>query len=176
MMSKLTNFLFGNIPFSCVSIYSLEESIEKLSEETKRSVFQSLTKQNAVGIVTESNVRLQRVIPMFGNSFKPIFVGQFNTKSGKVEIEGKFTTFAISKVFMVFWLGFAAFWTVGATIKTYDTWISNPERFDVEPILMFFPLIGLAFFVVGIVFFKGCWRLSIRDIDYLKNVITKALS
>lgn len=113
---------------------------------------------------------------MFGNSFKPIFVGKFHQKNGNVFLEGKFTTFIFSKIFMFFWLTFAAFWTLLAFFNTAATLVTDIQRIGNEPTQILFLIIGAAFFVIGILFIKGCWRLSSKDMEYLKEVICKALS
>jgi hypothetical protein len=74
MLTRVFNFLFGNVPVQFPSEFPLSESVARLRARTKRSVFVSLFERSAAGPVTGSRVRLQRVIPLFGNSFKPIFV------------------------------------------------------------------------------------------------------
>jgi hypothetical protein len=83
MSSWLADILYGSRPAEFVSHYSLQESVEKLRAVTARSMFPSLTKQSAVGTVAEHKVRLQRVIPMVRNSFKPFFFGHFEFGTGK---------------------------------------------------------------------------------------------
>ena len=173
MIKKLDAFLFGNIPFYCESKYSLEESVIRLKGDTKRSVFSSLFKQNAVGKVSASKVSLQRVIPFFGNSFKPIFVGKFREEKGKVYLKGKFTTFLFSKIFMAVWFSFALLWTALAIMQVSQTFATQADRPLVE--LFLFPLGGVAFIGIGVLIIKFCWKLSAKDIDYLKKVIVEAL-
>ena len=174
MIKKLDAFLFGNIPFSCESNFSLEESVIHLKENTKRSVFSSLFKQKAAGKVSASKVRLQRVIPFFGNSFKPILVGKFKEKNGKVYLEGKFTTFLLSKIFMTVWFSFALFGTALAIIQVARTFANQTDRLPFEALL--FPVGGITFIGVGVLFIKLCWRLSVKDIGYLKKVVVEALT
>ncbi len=173
MIKKIDTFLFGNIPFACESKYSLEESVTRLRENTKRSVFSSLFKQKAAGKVSASKVSLQRVIPFFGNSFKPIFVGKFKETKGGVYLEGKFTTFLLSKIFMTVWFSFAILWTALAVIQITQTFSTQADRLLVE--LVLFPLGGIIFIGIGVLFIKFCWKLSAKDIDYLKKVIAEAL-
>ena len=174
MIKKLDTFLFENIPFSCESKFSLEDSVFRLRENTKRSVFSSLFKQKAAGRVSSSKVSLQRVIPFFGNSFKPIFVGKFKEEKGRVYLEGKFTTFLLSKIFMAVWFSFALLWTVIAIIQVAETFSSQTDRLSYEAFL--FPVGGIIFIGIGVLFIKLCWRLSAKDIDYLKNVVVEALT
>jgi len=176
MVRNIFSFLFGEIPYSLKSDYPLEESISRLKEATKDSLWQSWSNENAVGKVSNSGIRLQRVIPKFGNSFKPTFVGKLVARNGMVKLEGKFTMFLFTKFFMTFWLAFAAFWTIGASIKLQEVWATNPGRFESQPILMFFPLLGLGLLIIGVVLLKGGWKLSSGDIDYLKQVFETALT
>jgi hypothetical protein len=174
MIKKLDTFLFGNIPFYCESEFSLEDSVSRLKNNTQRFVFSSLFKQKAAGKVCVSKVRLQRVIPFFGNSFKPILVGEFKEENGRVCLEGKFTTFLFSKIFMTVWFSFALLWTALAIIKFAQASADHTNRLPFEALL--FPAVGIAFIGIGVLFIKLCWRLSINDIDYLKKVVVAALS
>ncbi len=174
MIKKLDTFLFGNILFSCESEFSLEDSVIRLKENTKRSVFSSLFKQKAAGKVCASKVSLQRVIPFFGNSFKPILVGKFKEEKGIVYFNGKFTTFLLSKIFMAVWFSFALFWTALAIIQVAETFSNQTDRLPFEAFL--FPVFGVAFIGIGVLFIKLCWRLSAKDMDYLKKVVIEALT
>ena len=76
MVQRFFYFLFGNVPARFSSEFSVRESVKRLRERTKRSVFSAILREAAVGPVSESGVRLQRVLPLFANSVKPIFVGK----------------------------------------------------------------------------------------------------
>jgi hypothetical protein len=95
-MKKMMVYIFPCIPASFKSDYTLEESVSNLRKATNRTVFSNLFKQSAVGRVDKTKVRLQRVIPFFGNSFKPIFVGNFVERDSGVFLDGKWTTFLFS--------------------------------------------------------------------------------
>lgn len=174
MIKKIDTYLFGNIPFSCESKFPLEDSVIRLKENTKRSVFSALFKQRAVGKVSVLKVRLQRVIPFFGNSFKPILVGKFKEENGRVYLDGKFTTFLLSKIFMAVWFSFALLWTALAIIQVAQSFSNQTDRPFLEAFL--FPVGGIVFIGIGILFIKLCWRLSAKDIDYLKKVVVEALT
>jgi hypothetical protein len=173
MLEKIESFLFGNIPFSCGSNYSLEESVIRLRENTKRSVFSSIFIQKAAGKVSASKVRLQRVIPFFGNSFKPIFVGKFEERKGGIYLEGKFTTLMLSKIFTTVCFGFAFFWSVLAILQLANKFSTQADRLHIG--LFLFPLAGFAFICIGVLLIKLCWKLSVKDIDFLEKVIVEAL-
>jgi hypothetical protein len=167
MGSWLADILYGSRPAEFVSRYSLQESVEKLRAVTARSVFSSLTKQSAVGTVAEHKVRLQRVIPMVRNSFKPFFFGHFEVRNGQTILVGHFTMHWFVKGFMSVWLGFCLFWTATAVFGE----LSKPAQ-----VQWWFPLAGVAMFCLGVVFVRGCQWLSRNDEEWLSAVIRKGLS
>jgi hypothetical protein len=176
MFLQLHHFLFPHVPFEVSTSFSLQDSVERLRGATKRSVFSAFFNQAAVGPVDARRVRLQRVIPMFGNSFKPIFVGRFEEIEGRIVLRGTFTMFLFSKVFMSVWLSFALFWTVSVTIATLLSGISSPTSAPCSASApLWFPLIGLSFLCIGVLFIRVCWWFSRGDIDYLKTVMSNAL-
>lgn len=176
LIKGIFNALYGDVPARFSSEFPLTESVARLRERTGRSIFASLFHESAVGPVTESRVRLQRVIPFFGNSFKPIFAGAFRQKQGRVFLEGRFTMFLFSKVFMTIWLTFALMWTIVAVLVVLRVVRDDPGRLGGGSATLLFPIIGLGFFVVGIVFIRFCWWLSRSDIAYLSSVIQQALA
>ena len=175
-IKRFFDFLYSDIPASFTSDFPLTVSVERLRERTNRTVFSALLRQAAVGPVTESRVRLQRVIPLFGNSFKPIFVGRFERIEGRVVLRGRFTMFLFSKIFMTLWLAFARFWTTIAAAAVLETVTRKDVTFQDDPMKLFSPLIGVVFFLVGIAFVRGCWWLSRGDIAFLTSVIQNALT
>src|SRR5215469_18474481 len=94
------------------SAFGLGESVDRLKAATRRSVFVSMARQAAVGRVSAERVVLQRVIPMFGNSFKPFFVGRFIERDGRVFLVGQFRMLWLVRVFMTFWFGMIALMAV----------------------------------------------------------------
>ena len=160
------NLIYGADPKEFVSSFGLDESVQRLSAAVGRSVFSSLTKQMAVGKVSESAVRLQRVIPMVGNSFKPFFIGAFVKDGDRVVLKGRFTMSLYSKIFMSIWFGFLAFWTVLALLpflaQDSHTW--------------WFPFFGVGMFAAGIALVWGCKWLARNDAAWLTTVIQEALS
>jgi hypothetical protein len=147
------------------SAFDLAESVDRLRAATKKSVFQAVSNQQAVGTVTETRVSLQRVIPMMGNSFKPFFVGCFVESSGKIVLRGRFTMQWFAKLFMAFWFGLNGLMMaamVVAVIASAKAWI------------------GVAFTVGMLCFGLGMVRLgqwfSRNDPIWLSNVINAALA
>ena len=105
MIGSALKFLYGSTPAEFKSEFDLSESVERLRAATKRSALGVLAQQAAAGRVSESRVRLQRVIPMFGNSFKPFFIGRFEQRGGGVFLAGRFTMLFLAKAFMTVWFG-----------------------------------------------------------------------
>jgi hypothetical protein len=175
MLKRFFNFLYGDIPVRFPSDFALMKSVERLRERTRRSVFSALFRQAAVGPVSESRVRLQRVIPLFANSFKPIFVGRFHQSHGRVVLEGRFTMFLFSKIFMTSWMAFALVWTAVALAATLRAVGQNHTKLYEGAVALLVPLVGVLFFLVGVGFLRGCWWLSRNDMVFLVSVIEAAL-
>ncbi|MFZ0500499.1 MAG: hypothetical protein WAU49_09630 [Steroidobacteraceae bacterium] len=82
--------------------------MDRLKAATRRSVFQAMARQAAVGKVSAQRVALQRAMPMFGNSFKPFFIGRFIEREGRVFLVGQFRVVLPVRIFMAFWFGVLA--------------------------------------------------------------------
>jgi hypothetical protein len=166
MFRHLYNLLYGSAPAEFKSGLTLEESIRRLSEATRRSVFSTLTREAAVGKVSKERVSLLRFTPVFGNAFKPRFIGQFHLQHGQVVLSGRFTMMLFVKIFMTYWFGFCVLWTCGATVAA----IFSPQT----PWLL--PFGGVLMFAVGVGFIAFAKQISTNDIQWLTNVIQRALS
>jgi hypothetical protein len=166
MMRWFGNLIYGAAPKEFLSSFGLEESVQRLSAATGRSIFSSFTSQMAVGKVTQSQVRLQRTIPMVGNGFKPFFIGSFVSEGGRVVLKGRFTMSIYSKIFISIWFGFLACWTVLALLVFL---IRDPGAW-------WLPLFGVGMFAFGIALVRGCQWLARNDAAWLSRVIDKALS
>jgi len=175
MLRIIRNLLYRGIPARFDSDFPLEDSVRRLREATKRSVFSELTRQSAVGTVSERKVKLQRVIPFFGNSWKPIFIGEFLIDHGRVVLDGQFTMFTSTKVFNTIWFGFAIVWTLLSCFFAVGTAVAPNLPPDVR-LTVLFPLIGIAFICVGLLMVRFGWWSSRGDIAYLSNVIKQALT
>src|SRR5580700_6339336 len=90
MMHSLRRLLYESTPAEFRSAYSVAESVERLRAATKRSTFAAIGEAAAVGKVSQDGVRLQRVTPMVHNSFKPFFVGRFESRDGATLLTGRF--------------------------------------------------------------------------------------
>ena len=158
--------LFGTKAAEFLSDYPLEESVNHLSAVVKRSVFSALTKQELVGRVSLSKVSVQRVVPFFGNSFKPFFIGAFQIKDGKVVLSGNFTIHPFTKVFMTLWLGFCIFFILMGMIVFFD---KNQDN-------AFIALGGVGFMLFGVGLIRFCQWISHGDVEWISTKIARALS
>lgn len=147
------------------SSFGLAESVERLKAVTRHWAMFTLSREAAVGTVTESRVSLQRVIPMVRNSFKPLFIGRFQVRQNQVVLTGRFALHWSVKLFMGFWFGFCALFTASTLIAAVPAQHAT-----------MLPLVGLAMMACGI----GLMRISVwfsrNDRAWLSDVIRTALS
>jgi hypothetical protein len=158
--------LFESTPAEFRSAFDLAESVERLRLATKRSAFASLDETAAVGHVAEHRVRLQRVIPMVRNSFKPIFVGRFERRGGGIVLTGRFSMSPVVKVVMTFWFGMVGMFALVALLGGVAPNGPHALLFRLQPLLM----IGLGFAIVA----AGKW-FARNDAAWLSDVMTEAL-
>ncbi len=166
MFHWLTRLLYGSTPAEFVSAYGLSESVARLVAATKRSALSSWGETSAVGKVSESDVRLQRMIPMVRNSFKPFFLGRFEVRDGVTVLTGRFTLAPFVKIFMTIWFGMLLL--IGGTIvlNAVKAPGSAPSFAVFQPLLM----AGGGVLLVAF----GQW-LSRNDVAWLSSVIGRAL-
>ena len=165
MVRWFFQFLYGSIPVRFESPYSAPEAMARLSAVVKPSVLSSLVAECAVGTVTSKKVRLQRVIPLVGNAWKPFFYGSFSAAATGSVLEGTFKFSVFTRIFMSVWFSFIAFWTLLATGTVLT---KSPSQF-------WFPLFGVGMFAVGIGMVRtGKW-FARNDVAWLTRVIGQAL-
>ena len=154
---------FQSQGFEFPSAYGLAESVARLKAATRRSVFSDMAHQAAVGRVSERRVRLQRSVPLVGNSFKPFFVGRFIERAGHVVLVGQFRMLWLVRVFLAVWFGVLTVGTVSWTV------LREPHQWTA---------IGacLAMYAAGGALVYGGQWLSRKDAAYLSSVIRSALS
>jgi len=164
MFRWIKEAIVGSAPVEFESAFDLPESVNRLKAASRRWAFSSMGREFAAGSVSASRVSLQRVIPMVGNSFKPFFVGRFEQHDGKVLLTGRFAMHWLVKVFMAFWLGFFALFTVAGIAAAMRT-----------PKAAAMPLMSglMLLFGLGLVRLGG-W-FSRRDPAWLSEIISTAL-
>lgn len=150
------------------SAFSLAESVERLKGATRRRIFSrsAMAHESAVGRVSAQRVVLQRVIPMFGNSFKPFFVGRFVEREGRVFLVGRFRMLWLVRIFMAVWLGAVAVGTVFVATSSRASIHWRDHQFIAGAVML-----GAGVALLGF----GRW-LSRNDPAWLSRMIKDALS
>ena len=164
MFRWLWRLLFESTPVEFRSAFGLDDSLERLRAATKRSVFSALSETSAVGKVSEKCVRLQRAIPMVGNSFKPFFLGRFHSSGGNVLLVGRFTMLPVVKVFMCIWFGLLI---LLGLVLLFGAISKGPLPAVLAPFVMVCAGVAMLAF--------GKW-LARNDIAWLSGVIEGALT
>lgn len=160
VMSAIARLLYGSIPATFKSAFGLAESVARLCAATKQFGF-FLTQPAAVGSVSETHVKLRRVVPLLRNSFKPFFFGRFEQRDDGVYLTGRFTTPLAVKVFMSFWLaGVLAIAIPLAAVRNAPWWARLPP----------FGLLAFGLALIGV----GTW-LGRNDAAWLSDVIQRSL-
>lgn len=165
MVRWFFQFLYCAIPVRFVSPYSAHEAMARLSAVVKPSVLSSFSGQCAVGTVTEKKVRIQRVIPLVGNAWKPFFYGSFSASGTGAVLEGAFKFSVFTRAFMSIWFGFIALWTLLATATVLT---KSPSDF-------WFPLFGVGMFAAGVAMVRAGKWFARNDVAWLTEVIVQAL-
>jgi hypothetical protein len=165
-MIRWLGLLYESTPAEFRGAYSIAESVERLRAATKRSAFWAIGEGAAVGKVSADIVRLQRVTPMIRNSFKPFFVGHFESRDGVTLLIGQFGMSMFTKVFMTFWLGMVALFAVGFLVGSLNSTASYPRQIVIGPFLMLIAGLGLVAL--------GKW-FARNDAAWLSGVIAQAL-
>jgi hypothetical protein len=165
MFRWVRSLLYESAPAEFRSVYSIDESVRRLSAVTSRWRF-SLGETQAVGKVSAGSVRLQRVIPMVRNGFKPFFVGRFETREGGTVLTGHFGMSVFTKIFMTFWLGMVALFSVAFLTAYFRSPNTNSAWLPAGPLFMLVAGLGLVRL--------GQW-FARNDVAWLSGVITRAL-
>ncbi|WP_426662844.1 hypothetical protein [Rhodanobacter aciditrophus] len=154
----------GSEPVEFVSSYGLAESVERLKAATKKWSLFNVSEQAAAGRVSEARVSLQRVIPMVGNSFKPVFVGRFEQAQGKVVLTGRFRLSWFARLFMAYWFGFCALFVALSLVAAIH-----------KPPAALMSLAGAGMFALGLGMTRLFAWFSRNDPVWLSEVIRTAL-
>ncbi|MDE3073159.1 MAG: hypothetical protein KGJ63_10535 [Pseudomonadota bacterium] len=154
----------GSEPVEFISAYGLAESVARLKAATKRWSLFNVSGEAAVGRVSETRVSLRRVIPMIGNSFKPVFTGRFGHAHGQVVLTGRFGLGWSVKLFMAYWFGFCVLFVV----------LSLPAVAH-KSAAAFMPLAGIGMFALGLGMTRLFAWFSRGDPAWLSAVIREAL-
>ena len=157
----------GTEPVEFASSFGIDESVSRLCAVTRRNTFLSQFDMNecVAGNVRTDRVALQRITPLFHNSFRLKFIGKFESNYGKAILRGRFVMSLFTRIFMAFWFGMlfliGVFGCLALAASPGTSWILP---------LSCAGMIGLGLAVVR----AGLW-LSRDDPETLAQVIGKAL-
>ena len=88
----------------------LPQAVDRLSHAARKPVLQATwgasSDSSLVGRVTRDDVRLHKVTPLFGNIFKPIFVGKFYVQDHKIYLRGTFEMGLVARLSIWFPVAF----------------------------------------------------------------------
>jgi hypothetical protein len=158
------HFLFYKIPISYESRFPLDLSIQLLRDAVRSrwNPFPMVT--GVYGKVSENSVRLYRVIPLWHNSFAPIFRGRFEVENGKVVLRGAYSTHPLVLAFAIIWLTVVIF--------AQAVMLFLAARLGTFQILYLIPsaMCLFLFFLIR----TGKW-LSRNDISYISGIIEESL-
>lgn len=165
-MKKISDFLYGSEPLKLQFDMPIETATERLNANVHKSSFMPASAERMEGNVDTEHVEIERVIPLVGNAFKPVFVGKFSEEGGKTILTGVFRFHRFVQVFMTFWFGITTLWLITVSINALST-ASNT---------WYFPLYGLMMLAMGVGMVKiGKW-FSRNDRQWLKEHISHAIA
>lgn len=171
LLERIGQYLFPATAAEFESDFPTEESVTRLRAATRRRVLPWVAREFVAGPVSRTGVRLQRVQPLFSNSFRPIFAGRFSRRpNGRVVLEGTFRMSVPVRAFTALTLAFVVIWIMFAVALA----IRFPDDGGLRRWL--FPLAGVAFLFIEVQGLRLACRLSKGDVDVLSAVITRALT
>jgi hypothetical protein len=146
---------------------TLDEAIARLAAATERSRKLFSVTEYMFGRVSAPEVRLERVMPTFRNSWKPVFTGHFIEANGTVVLIGTFGAAYFTRIFMHVFVAFGVLWSIGAFWSLHKT----PGQ-QLPP---WFPFAGLGMATLGLVISRIFERISRGDVIWLSDRIAGAL-
>src|SRR5262245_26785872 len=174
LLLNVVRELLGGVSVQFGSAYSLEESIRRLRAQTEKGRSTVSSDVWTLGQFSGEKVSLHKVKGGWRNSFRAFFKGKFRLETNGVLLEGQFTRPLVIKIFMGFWFGFVALWTLVSCFFALST-VLMPDKTLGVSLTILFPLFGASMLIVGYMLVRlGAWW-SRGDIAYLSGVIVQAL-
>jgi len=146
---------------------TLDDAIARLAAATESSRKLFSVTEYLFGRVSAADVRLERVMPTFHNSWKPMFTGHFVEANGAVVLIGTFGAAYFTRMFMRVFMAFGVLWSIGALWSLHKT--------PGQQLPVWFPFAGLGMAVLGLVISRIFGRISRGDITWLSDRISGAL-
>lgn len=164
-MNKIAQFLYASEPLEIVFDVPVDMAVARLSSKVNRTYFSNFKSQRMVGRVSEDDVVIQRVIPMVQNSFKPVFIGAFESEENQTSLNGVLRFHRIVQIFMTFWFLCVALFTIQSLM--HFSMVDGSDWLSV--------IVSLAMLLFGILLVKiGKW-FSRNDKAWLTKAITSAI-
>jgi hypothetical protein len=168
--------LFAKKSVSFASEYGLEESVQRLQAAIKKPLWIPFVPQKGVaGKVSAAKVALYYLNPRIANSFAPHYRGSFQTRNGKVFLDGHFSMHPFSKACCALWFGLLAVMGIFAITLTLWDFISPSGKN--HTLLSFLITIGslsaMACCGIGLLTFSK-W-LARNDEGHISETISSAL-
>ena len=164
-MKKLWFFLYGTENFKLEFDIPIDQAVENLKSKVSPSFFSRFGFERMVGYVSSDCVKVQRIVPMMKNSFKPVFVASFSVEGNKTILSGFFRFHRFVQIFMTFWFCFVSLWTLMASLTLVD----DPSAW----ILLFVSALMFSF-GIGLVTL-GKW-FARNDQNWLKDNVCHAIN
>jgi len=164
-MKRIFDFLYGTEEVQIEFDVPIDVAVTNLQSRVSGSVLSLLGSEGMFGQVRNHTVKLHRVIPMVGNSFKPFLIGSFSTCDNKTVLSGVFRFHRLVQVFLTFWFAFSALLIVLLSVATFDNYSQT----------LFSPLFGMMFLGGGVAMVNiGRW-FARNDKEWLKRSIRDAV-
>jgi hypothetical protein len=147
--------------------WTLDEAIARLAAATESSRKLFSVTEHMFGRVSAADVRLERVMSMFRNSWKPVFTGHFVEANGAVVLIGTFGAAYSTRMFMRVFVALGVLWSIDAFWSLHKT--------PGHQLPAWFPFAGLGMAALGYVTSRIFARISRGDILWLSDRIAGAL-
>ncbi|ASJ74426.1 hypothetical protein [Granulosicoccus antarcticus] len=106
-MKSIFHSIYGSEILEMAFDVPTDLAISRLKAKVRRFGFFHGGSPKIVGFVGVNSVKLERSAAFVTNSFRPVFVGHFETEINTTKLSGVFRLNRFVQVFMTFWLVFA---------------------------------------------------------------------
>jgi hypothetical protein len=168
MISTLFRRLFASEDVRFDVSGDVDAAIDRISRLAKTPLLQatfSKAEPSLVGSVSRRRVRLRKATPLFGNFFKPIFIGAFQVQGRNVCLVGKFKMGPVARLFAWFSILMGIF-TQLVAFPSFMASTGISALGHLEPML---------FIAIGLLVLASAKLAGQRDIRWIKQQIARAL-
>lgn len=149
---------------------TLEQSVSKLESllnknQNSKSLLDINSEPFLNGDVSNNKVKLYKVTPMYGNTFKPIFFGKFEENNNKVSLVGVFKIGFFER--LMSWV----FSVIGIAVQIITLPLID-SAYGIENLKYFWPLL---FVLLGILIIFFAKLFSKKDVDWITKQITNTI-